>query len=153
MFWGDGVPIPALCREKVPAGRRVRVMPHVASGEAGAGRHVTHVTLLGSAGATHTGAGKHTLRRLSEPHMLCGLRAHMLDIHTSMCVCVYIYTDIYERDYYRRRFTYIINTRNYCRIFKMAESAPDIRKCISLSLPSQLVPLVRLVNATCQSPS
>lgn len=94
-----------------------------------------------------------TLQRLSEPHMLCGLRAHMLDIHTSTCVCVYIYTDIYERDYYRYRFTYIINTRNYCRIFKTAESTPDISKWLSLSLPSQLVPLVRLANATCQSPS
>ena len=73
--------------------------------------------------------------------------------HIYVCVRVYIYTDIYERDYYRYRFTYIINTRNYCRIFKTAESAPDIRKWLSLSLPSQLVPLVRLVNATCQSPS
>lgn len=93
------------------------------------------------------------LRWLSEPHMLCGLRAHMLDIHTSTCVRVYIYTDIYERDYYRYRFTYIINTRNYCRIFKTAESAPDIRKWLSLSLPCQLLPLVRLVNDTCQRPS
>lgn len=85
--------------------------------------------------------------------MLCGLRAHMLDIHTSTCVRVYIYTDIYERDYYRYRFTYIINTRNYCRIFKTAESAPDIRKWLSLSLPCQLPPLVRLEKAMCQRPS
>jgi len=79
--------------------------------------------------------------------MLCGLRAHMFDIHTSTRVCVYLYTDIYERDYYRYRFTYIINTRNYCRIFKTAE--PGIRKQLSLSLPSQCVALVRLANATC----
>lgn len=93
------------------------------------------------------------LQRLSVPHMLCGLRAHMLDTHTSTCVCVYIYTDIYERDYYRYTFTCIINTKNYCRIFKTAESTPGIRKWLSLSLPSQLVPLVRLENTMCQSPS
>lgn len=77
----------------------------------------------------------------------------MLDTHTATRVCGYIYTDIYERDYYRHRFTYIINTRNHCRIFKTAESAPDIRERLSLSLPSRLVPLVRLANATCQSSS
>lgn len=85
--------------------------------------------------------------------MLCGLRAHMLDIHTSTCAWVYIYTDIHEGDYYRYRFTYIANTSNYCGILKTAESAPDIRKCLSLSLPSEPVPLDGLANATCQSPS
>lgn len=41
----------------------------------------------------------------------------MLDIHTSTRVCVYIYTDMYERDDYRYRFTYIINTRDLLQGF------------------------------------
>lgn len=77
----------------------------------------------------------------------------MLDTHTATRVCGYIYTDIHERDYYRYRFTYRINTRNRCGILKPAEPAPGIRERLSLSLPSRLVPLVRLANATCQSPS
>lgn len=111
-------------------------------GLAQAGRHPAR-----SGGATRAGPGERV-----EPHMLCGLRAHMLETHTSTCACIYIYTDIHERDYYRYRFTYTVNTSNYCGILKAAESAPDIRKCLSLSLPSEPVPLVGLLNATCQSP-
>lgn len=98
-----------------------------------AGRHSAR-----SVGATRAGAEERALQWRSEPHLLCGLRAHMLGTHTATCACVYIYTDIHERDYYRYRFTYTVNTSNYCGILKAAESAPHSRKCFSLSLSSEL---------------
>lgn len=62
------------------------------------------------------------------PHMLWGLRAHMLGTHTSPRVCVYIYTDMHEGDDYSRTFTYRINSRDCRRVWKAAESAPGSRK-------------------------
>lgn len=145
----------------VPAGPRPRWQGDSAGRKdrEGSGR-AGRVARLAQAGrpARCAGATRAGLRNAQAPaalgaHMLCGLGAHMLATHTSTCACVYIYTDIHERDYYRYRFTYTVNTSNYCGILKTAESAPDIRPCLSLSLPSQPVPLLRLANAMCQSPS
>lgn len=103
------------------------------SGEAGTGR--TSPRPLRGCHASR-GRGTRTAVALGA-HLLCGLRAHMLGTHTATCACVYIYTDIHERDYYRRRFTYTVNTSNYCGILKAAESAPHSRKNASL-YPSPL---------------
>lgn len=157
----SSIPSPKVQPEIMPAGRKAASLTESA-GPAVAARHVPTPyrakTLLGgqggdaTAGCSGTGAGRsvpppalcagvHKCARSGGfvPHMLWGLRAHMLGTHTSTRVCVYIYTDMHEGDDYSRTFTYIINSRDCRKVWKAAELVPSSRKRGVLALPSQPV--------------